>query len=107
VARTFLEKWGAIIDVAVNGQQAVEMLNPEKHHIILMDMHMPVMDGYQAISAIREKGIVLPIVAITASLPAEVEERAQASGLKIDATVTKPFEPAAFLKIILRLLKHP
>lgn len=107
VARTFLEKWGATIDVAVNGQQAVEMLNPEKHHIILMDMHMPVMDGYQAISAIREKGIALPIVAITASLPAEVEERAQASGLKIDATVTKPFEPAAFLKIILRLLKQP
>ena len=102
VAKTFLEKWGAHIDVAVNGEEAVKKLNPEIHQLILMDMHMPVMDGYEAISVIRSKGINTPIVALTASLPSEVEEKAK--NLAINGIVTKPFEPDEFLKLLIRLL---
>lgn len=104
VAKTFLEKWGAQIDVAVNGEEAVKKLDPEKHKLVLMDMHMPVMDGYEAISVIRSKGIEIPIVALTASLPSEVEEKSK--NLSIDGVVTKPFEPEDFLKILLRILRR-
>lgn len=104
VAKTFLEKWGATIEVVVNGEEAVKKLNPEKHKLILMDMHMPVMDGYEAIAAIRAKGIELPIVALTASLPSEVEEKAK--DLSINGVVTKPFEPEEFLKLLIKILNR-
>lgn len=103
VAKTFLEKWGANIDVAVNGEEAVKKLDPAKHKLVLMDMHMPVMDGYEAISAIRAKGIEIPIVALTASLPSEVEEKAK--DLSINGIVTKPFEPEEFLKLLIKILQ--
>lgn len=91
VAKTFLESWGAAIDVAENGQEAVDRLDILKHQLILMDLHMPVMDGYTAIRTIREKGITIPIIALTASLPNEVE--AEIKGLEIDDFVLKPFVP--------------
>ncbi len=103
VAKTFLEKWGAHIDVAVNGEEAVKKLDLQKHKLVLMDMHMPVMDGYEAISTIRAKGIDIPIVALTASLPSEVEEKAK--DLSINGIVTKPFEPEEFLKLLLKILQ--
>ncbi len=102
VAKTFLEKWGASIDVAVNGEEAVKKLDPAKHKLVLMDMQMPIMDGYKAISVIRAKGIEIPIVALTASLPSEVEKKAK--DLSIDGIVTKPFEPEEFLKLLIKIL---
>jgi CheY-like chemotaxis protein len=48
VARTFLERWGATIDVATNGQEALDKVDVSRHKLVLMDMHMPVMDGYEA-----------------------------------------------------------
>lgn len=102
VAKTFLEKWGAQIDVAINGEEAVRKLDIEQHKLVLMDMHMPVMDGYEAIAIIRNKGVQIPIVALTASLPSEVEERAK--DLSINAIITKPFEPEEFLKLLIKIL---
>jgi CheY-like chemotaxis protein len=63
---------------------------------------MPVMDGYEAVKIIRGKGIDIPIIALTASLPSEVEERAR--DLSINAVVTKPFEPEEFLKLLVKIL---
>lgn len=99
VAKTFLEKWGAIIDVAQNGQQAVDILDISKHKLILMDMHMPVMDGYEATRIIRSRGIKIPIIALTASLPKEVEESIKDTG--IDDIVVKPFSPRELFRVIL------
>lgn len=96
VAKTFLESWGASIDVAENGQEAVDMLDTGRHKLVLMDLHMPVMDGYTAIRAIRDKGISIPIIALTASLPNEVEEEIR--GLDIDGFVLKPFVPDELFK---------
>ena len=45
VAKSFLERWGADIDVAENGREALDRLDLNKHQLILMDLHMPVMDG--------------------------------------------------------------
>jgi CheY-like chemotaxis protein len=99
VARTFLERWGAQIDVAVNGQESLDMVDGSKHKLVLMDMHMPVMDGYDATRKMREKGLRLPIVALTASLPKEVEDRVK--GMGIDDIIVKPFVPEELFRIVL------
>jgi signal transduction histidine kinase/CheY-like chemotaxis protein len=99
VAQTFLERWGASIDVAKNGQEALDMLDLDKHKLILMDMHMPVMDGYTATGILRAKNIQIPIIALTASLPKEVEERIHSMGM--DDIVVKPFLPEELFKKVL------
>jgi len=99
VAKTFLERWGATIDVAVNGQEALDKLDVNRHRLILMDMHMPVMDGYEATRRLRKQGIQIPIVALTASLPREVEDRIKNVG--ITDIVVKPFVPDNLFRIVL------
>lgn len=91
VAQTFLKKWGAGIDVAVNGEEALQKLDVNKHKLVLMDLHMPVMDGYQAAKAMRSRGVTLPIIALTANLPDEVKQDIEEAG--IDDIVVKPFLP--------------
>lgn len=92
VARTFLERWGATVTVAYNGQEALHLIEqPNNFKLILMDMHMPVMDGYVATQKIREKGIQIPIIALTASLPKDVESQVIETG--INDIVVKPFVP--------------
>lgn len=102
VAKSFLEEWGAQIDVAENGQEALDLLNVQKHHIVLMDLHMPVMDGYTAVRRMREQGVVLPIIALTASLPAEIKDEVDRIG--IDDTVLKPFVPEDLLSKVKKYL---
>ncbi|MBV9986963.1 MAG: response regulator [Chitinophagaceae bacterium] len=99
VARTFLERWGAQIDVALNGQEALDMVQQKQYKLVLMDMHMPVMDGYDATRKMREQGIRIPIVALTASLPKEVEDRVK--GMGIDDIIVKPFIPEDLFKVVL------
>ena len=103
VAKSFLESWGATIDVAGNGLEALETLDVKRHQMILMDLHMPVMDGYEATGKIRERGISIPIIALTASLPSEVAE--EVKGLEIDGMVLKPFVPAELYNIVVRFTK--
>ena len=99
VARNFLERWGATIDVAVNGQEALDKLDVNRHKLVLMDMHMPVMDGYEATRRLRAMGVTIPIVALTASLPREVEDRVKNVG--ITDIVVKPFVPTDLFRIVL------
>ncbi len=96
VAKTFLENWGAAIDVAENGKEAVDKIDIVRHHLVLMDLHMPVIDGYTAIRTLRQNGIRIPIIALTASLPNEVE--AEIKGLEINGFVLKPFVPDELFK---------
>ncbi len=99
VAKNFLERWGATIDVAVNGQEALDKLDTRRHKLILMDMHMPVMDGYEATRRLRAMGVTIPIVALTASLPREVEDRVKNVG--ITDIVVKPFVPTDLFRVVL------
>ncbi|MFN3300630.1 MAG: ATP-binding protein, partial [Sediminibacterium sp.] len=99
VAKTFLSKWGATVAIAQNGQEAVDLFDSSIHQIILMDMHMPVMDGYEATRILRERGVKTPIIALTASLPREIEERIKSTG--INDIVVKPFIPSELFKLIL------
>jgi len=104
VAQKFLERWGATIDVATNGQEAVEKIDPALHHLLLIDLHMPVMDGYEAAAKIRSRGIKIPIIALTASLIKEVEIDVKKAG--IDDIVVKPFLPnELFMKVLHHISK--
>ena len=62
-------------------------------------MHMPVMDGYTATKIMREQGVTVPIIALTASLPKEVE--VQAKNIGMDDIVVKPFVPEELYRKIL------
>jgi signal transduction histidine kinase len=103
VAKSFLQRWGAYIDVANHGEEALEKLNAQKHQLVLMDLHMPVMDGYEATRRLRARGESLPIIALTASLPKDVEHEAFAAG--VNAVVVKPFDPDDLRQTIVRFLQ--
>ena len=99
VTRKFLENWGARVDVAINGQEAIDKLDTARHEIILMDMHMPVMDGYEATRILREKGVTVPIIALTASIPGDIKNKVFDAGA--NDIVIKPFDPNHLYRIIL------
>jgi CheY-like chemotaxis protein/signal transduction histidine kinase len=95
------------INVANNGQEALEKFNVSKHDIILMDIQMPVMDGIQATKKIREieleKRIVpTPIIAITANALAGDREHCLASGM--DEYISKPFQVEVLVSKMKNLL---
>jgi PAS domain S-box-containing protein len=93
VAAAMLRKRGHSVDIADNGRQAVEAVVRERYDVVLMDIQMPEMDGYEAARAIRAmpKGRDVPIVACTAHAMAEERERCLAVGMT--ACLTKPFKP--------------
>lgn len=99
VAQRYLERWGASIDVAMNGLEALHKIDPEKHRLVLMDLHMPIMDGYEATTKMRENGITIPIIALTANLPEEITSKVKQSG--IDDIVIKPFLPDELYRKVL------
>jgi len=101
-----LEDRNLEIDQAVNGLEAVEMYSadPEKYDIIVMDVQMPVMDGYEATEKIRASGLprakTIPIVALTANTLPEDIEHGMKSGM--DAYVAKPIDFRLMLKTFYR-----
>jgi signal transduction histidine kinase/CheY-like chemotaxis protein len=99
VAKKTLENLGAIVDIACNGLEALEMVDPLRHSVVLMDLNMPVMDGYESSRKMRELNITIPIIAISACIQNEVEENIKKNG--INGIVVKPFVPDELCKTIL------
>ncbi|AEI47095.1 response regulator [Runella slithyformis] len=91
VATKFLERWQIVLDVAENGQVAVDKYAAGKYDVILMDIQMPLMDGYTATAKIREMDAEIPIIALTASATLSNQDRAFLVGM--NDYVTKPFNP--------------
>lgn len=89
VAQSYLQHWGAKVDVAKDGLSAISKVDKTRHKLILMDLHMPVMDGYEATKILRKNGISVPIIALTANVVSEIESKIAAAG--IDDIVVKPF----------------
>lgn len=79
---------GHDIDHAENGQQAVDKALANSYDLILMDMHMPIMDGHQATQTLRDQGYDGLIVAVTASAMSSDSEKAIKSGC--DDCISKP-----------------
>ncbi len=107
VMMRFLERWNVKMAVADNGHEAVEILKKKHFDIILMDLQMPKMDGYEAAEAIRKLDDPykrnIPIIALTAAALKEVREKVYASGM--NAFVTKPFNPSDLEKKLSQLAK--
>ena len=107
VAREMLESEGAVVRVADNGEQALTRLEDKSvlYDAILMDVHMPVMDGYGATRAIREKyGDQLPIIALTANATTEEEKHCLAIGMS--DFLTKPIESERLFKVLSRWVRE-
>ena len=104
LAKQFLTKWGATVFTAENGAEAIARLSEQQVDIILMDLQMPVMDGFEATTRIRKSHPKLPILALTASRSEEIEEKVIAAGM--NDIVSKPFTPKELRsKIVLHLKK--
>lgn len=91
VASKFLEKWQITFEVAENGKIATEKYDVGKYDLILMDIQMPIMDGYTATENIRKIDGNVPIIALTASATMNNQDRAFTVGM--NDYVTKPFNP--------------
>jgi len=91
--RRLLEAMRCRVDVAGNGEEALSKLNAARYHLVFMDCHMPVMDGFDATTEIRrtEPTSHLPIVAVTASVLKEDHERCHRVGM--NQVITKPIDP--------------
>jgi signal transduction histidine kinase/CheY-like chemotaxis protein len=102
VAKRFLEKWGAKVTVVGNGEEALDAAKADLYEIILMDLDMPIMDGYQSASLIKEILPAIPIVALTAASFDDMQAYLTKKGF--EDVVQKPFVPDELYKKITSIL---
>ena len=93
VIRKLLTKWAVKLDIVNNGEQAVKKVQEKDYDLVLMDIQMPVMDGFQATQAIRSimKDDSMPIIALTATTTEEFKAKAFSVGM--NGYLGKPFNP--------------
>ncbi|MCD4744923.1 MAG: response regulator [Bacteroidales bacterium] len=108
LAKQILSKWEIEIDIAENGKIAVEKIKDNEYNLVLMDLNMPEMNGYEATKAIRnlheEKYLNLPIIALTASRLVEIQDDIYSIGM--NDCLSKPFRPIDLYSKILRYSEH-
>jgi len=108
VALKMLEEWNIKVDTAINGLEAFEKLKKDNFNLVLMDIHMPVMDGNEATRKIRNEltGYKkdVPIVSFSASVLEK--ERNEAKNAGADDFIGKPFEPKILNSKIHELLDN-
>jgi CheY-like chemotaxis protein len=105
VATKMLEEKGFVVDAAPNGLRAVEMVQQKDYALVLMDIQMPEMNGYQATQAIRQmpEFSSLPIVALTANAMEDDRRRCLETGM--NDHVAKPINPMVLYQAILQWAK--
>lgn len=89
LAVTVLENFGIHVTTADDGLQGVEKIKAEAYDLVLMDVQMPVMNGYESTAAIRAMGLTIPIIGLTANVYKEDIEKCLESGM--NAHLGKPF----------------
>ena len=105
VATALLTEAGLVVELAENGQIAVDMVRAKPYDIVLMDMQMPVMDGVTATREIRQlpEFVALPIVAMTANVMAGDRARCLAAGM--NDHMAKPIEPQELCDVLLKWVR--
>ncbi len=98
VASTILLNYGSQIMVADSGEMALEMVDKEDFDLILMDIQMPVLNGYDTTRLLRDGGYKGPIIALTASAITGEREKCIAAGM--DDYITKPINEELFVTVI-------
>ncbi|NOH97419.1 ATP-binding protein [Vibrio sp. 99-70-13A1] len=99
-----LEEYKVKIDTALNGQIAINLIQNNHYDLILMDIQMPIMDGYEATKFLREQGVSLPIIAMTANARKEDIQHAKAVGF--NDHIGKPINLSKLESILLEYLPH-
>jgi CheY-like chemotaxis protein/HPt (histidine-containing phosphotransfer) domain-containing protein len=109
IARLMLQRRGAVIALAGDGEQALAMLAGRRFDLVFMDCHMPVLDGFQATRRLRESetgsGRRTPVIAMTANAMAGDRERCLAAGM--DDYLAKPVSLATLSAILARWSPRP
>lgn len=106
VAKQILHKWNAYVDTVNNGVEAIEILSTKSYDVILMDLQMPLMDGYEATKIIRDENSKVlnhqvPIIALTADAFPEIKRKALEYGM--NDFISKPFKQD---DLFVKLTKH-
>ncbi len=108
VAKSLLEQSGHTVTVAENGAQAITKLESADYDIILMDLHMPEVDGIEATHRIRALAdsdkSTIPIIALTADIMHAEREKCLAAGM--NGFIAKPFTPEKLETIIAQAINR-
>jgi len=100
-----LERWGQQVTLAIHGRDALRLFEKDTFDLVLLDIQMPEMDGFEVTAAIREmetkSGKYTPIIALTAHALAGQREQCLTRGM--DGFVTKPIEPRKLLDALISL----
>jgi CheY-like chemotaxis protein len=96
--RDVLESAGIAVETATNGADALEKVSRQRPRLVLLDMRMPVLDGWGFASALRERGLALPVVVMTAA--ADASRWAEEIGAI--GVVAKPFGVAELVNAVRR-----
>jgi two-component system, chemotaxis family, chemotaxis protein CheY len=96
VIKSLPPQWDVAITQASNGSEALAALSEKPHSVVLLDLNMPVMDGYQFLEAMQRSTIARPIVIV---LSGDVQPKAQARVKQLGASgfVKKPIRPQSIL----------
>ncbi len=97
-----LEGSGIELDIAENGKVALEMFEQKAYELILMDIQMPVMDGYETTKIIRQKDKNIPIIALSAKAMQEDQEKSRQ--IRMNEHLTKPIEVEKLYGILLKYI---
>lgn len=103
--KEFLEIFGASIDIASNGQDALELLKAKQYDAVLMDIHMPVLDGLQACKLIRQQEHLqnLPIIGLSAGVCADTSQQCLDHGM--NGCISKTVDPKELVKQLTQWMK--
>jgi polar amino acid transport system substrate-binding protein len=106
VASEILEQAGFYVEIANHGQEALDRLETDAYDCVLMDVQMPVMDGFTATGKIREQERFadLPVLAMTANATVEDREKSLAAGM--NEHIAKPINPQLLFEALLRWIPH-
>jgi signal transduction histidine kinase len=105
ITRKFLERWHVSITGAKNGLEAVEMFKQNKFDLLLIDLDMPIMDGYEALVEIRKINKKVPAIAFTAAVLPNMKDYLSKKGF--DDFLQKPFRPEDLHKKITSFHRRP
>jgi PAS domain S-box-containing protein len=107
IVQKLISKWDAEYDIAENGLIALKMASSNRYDLILMDLQMPVMNGYESSRSIRDTHNSLnknvPIYALSASTGVNIRNEIEESGM--DGLIHKPFNPRKLYSILFKIMK--
>ena len=100
IARRALESAGFSVTVAATGREAVDLSESQKPDLVFMDLRMPIMDGYDAMQALRAAGMEMPVIAVSAEINPDIERRARAAGAS--GVAAKPLDADALRRLAVK-----